>query len=87
MKCFVAHVTILGRYYQMKPLNAYLLECQVVVNSQLFQAHHKEVLQDRAATLKGTTMLSETSAAARRIRHEILKLEVVRLPERYQDLA
>jgi len=57
------------------------------VNSQLFQAHHKEVLQDRAATLKGTTMLSETSAAARRIRHEILKLEVVRLPERYQDLA
>jgi hypothetical protein len=45
-------------------MSAYLLEHQVVVNSQLFQAHHKE--EDI---------------------HEILKLEVARLPERYQDLA
>jgi hypothetical protein len=58
-----------------------------VVNSQLFQAHHKEVLKDRAATLKDTTMLSETLAAAWRIRHEILKLQVTRFLERYQDLA
>jgi hypothetical protein len=63
------------------------MECQVVVNSQLFQAHHKEVLEDRAVTLKETTMLSETLAAAWRIRHEVLKLEVARLPDRYQDLA
>jgi hypothetical protein len=57
------------------------------VKSQLFQAHYKKVLKDRAATLKDTTMLSETLAAAWRIRHEILKLEVARLPEKYQDLA
>jgi uncharacterized Zn finger protein (UPF0148 family) len=72
---------------EIKKTSAYLLECQVVVNSQLFQAHRKEVLKDRAATLKVTTMLSETLAAAWRIRHEILKLEVTRLPESYQDLA
>jgi len=32
-------------------------------------------------------MLRETLAVAWRIRHEILKLEVARLPEKYQDLA
>ncbi len=72
---------------EIKRISAYLLEFQVVVKSQLFQAHYKKVLKDRAATLKKTTMLSETLAAAWRIRHEILKLEVARLPEKYQDLA
>jgi hypothetical protein len=32
-------------------------------------------------------MVSETLAAAWRIRHKILKLDVARLPEKYQDLA
>jgi hypothetical protein len=68
-------------------MSAYLLEHQVVVNSQFFQAHHKEVLKYRTATLRDTTMLSDTLTAAWRIRDEILKLEVARLPEKYQDLA
>jgi len=72
---------------EIKKISAYLLERKMVVKSQLFQAHHKEVLKDRAATLKDTTMLTETLAAAWRIRHEILKMEVTRLPEKYQDLA
>jgi hypothetical protein len=72
---------------EIKKMSAYLLECQVVVNSQFFQAHHKEVLKYRTATLRDTTMLSDTLTAAWRIRDEILKLEVARLPEKYQDLA
>jgi hypothetical protein len=42
---------------------------------------------DRAEILKHTTMLNETLAAAWRIRHEILKSEIARLPERYHKTA
>jgi len=70
---------------EIKKTSSYLLECQVVVKLQLFQAHYKKVLKDRAATLKDTTMLSEILVAAWSIRHEILKLEVARLPEKYQE--
>jgi hypothetical protein len=45
------------------------------------------VLKDRAEILKQTTMLNGTLAAAWRIRHEIVKLEIARLPERYHETA
>jgi hypothetical protein len=45
------------------------------------------VVKDRAVILKHTTMLNGTLAAAWRIRHEILKLEIARLPERYHKMA
>jgi hypothetical protein len=63
------------------------LECQVEVNSQLFKAHYRNVLEDRAEILKHTTTLNGTLAAAWRIRHEIVKLEIARLPERYHKTA
>ena len=65
---------------ELKATSAYLLECQVEVNSQLFNAHYRNVLKDRAEILKHTTMLNGTLAAAWRVRHEILKLEIARLP-------
>jgi hypothetical protein len=58
---------------ELKATSAYLLECQVEVNSQLFKAHYRNVVKDRAEILKHTTMLNGTLAAAWRIRHEILK--------------
>ena len=57
------------------------------VNSQLFKAHYRNVLKDRVEALKHTTMLNGTLAAAWRIRHEIVKLEIARLPERYHKTA
>jgi hypothetical protein len=45
------------------------------------------VVKDRAEILKHTTMLNGTLAAAWRIRHEILKLEIARLPERHHKTA
>ncbi len=57
------------------------------VNSQLFKAHYRNLVKDRAEILKHTTMLNGTLAAAWRVRHEILKLEIARLPERYHKLA
>ncbi len=67
---------------ELKATSAYLLECQVEVNSQLFQAHYKNVVKDRAEILIHTTMLNGTLAAAWRIRHEIVKLKISRLPKR-----
>jgi hypothetical protein len=72
---------------KLKETSAYLLECQVEVNNQLFKANYRNVLKDRAEILKHTTMLNGTSAAAWRIRHEIVKLEIARLPERYHKMA
>ena len=72
---------------ELKATSAYLLERQVEVNSQLFKAHYRNVLKDRAEILKHTTMLNGTLAAAWRIRHEIVKLEIARLPERYHKTA
>ncbi len=57
------------------------------VNSQLFKAHYRNVVKDRAEILKHTTMLNGTLAAAWRIRHEIVKLEIARLPERNHRMA
>ncbi len=57
------------------------------VNSQLFKAHYRNVVKDRAKILKHTTMLNGTLAAAWRIRHEIVTLEIARLPERYLKTA
>jgi hypothetical protein len=51
----------------------------VEVNSQLFKAYYRNVVKDRAEILKHTTML--------KIRHEILKLEIARLPEMYHKTA
>ncbi len=45
------------------------------------------MVKDRAEILKHTTMLNETLAAAWRIRHKIVKLEIARLPERYHRTA
>jgi hypothetical protein len=45
------------------------------------------VVKDRAEILKHTTMLNGTLAAAWRIRHEIVKMEITRLPERYHRMA
>ena len=72
---------------ELKATSAYLLEHQVEVNSQLFKAHYRNVLKDRVEALKHTTMLNGTLAAAWRIRHEIVKLEIARLPERYHKTA
>jgi hypothetical protein len=72
---------------ELRATSAYLLECQVEVNSQLFKAHYRDVVKDRAEILKHTTMLNGTLAAAWRIRHEILILEIARLPERYHKTA
>ncbi len=72
---------------ELKATSAYLFESQVEVNSQLFKAHYRNVVKDRAEILKHTTMLNGTLAAAWRIRHEILKLEIARLPERYHKMA
>ena len=72
---------------ELKTTSAYLLERQVEVNSQLFKAHYRNVLKDRVEALKHTTMLNGTLAAAWRIRHEIVKLEIARLPERYHKTA
>ena len=72
---------------ELKATSAYLLERQVEVNSQLFKAHYRNVVKDRAEILKHTTMLNGTLAAAWRIRHEIVKLEIARLPERYHRMA
>jgi len=72
---------------EVKVTSAYLLEHQVEVNSQLFKSHYKNLIRSRAETLQNTTMLNGTLAAAWRIRHEILKLEIARLPEHYQELG
>jgi hypothetical protein len=72
---------------ELHATSTYLLECQVEANSQLFKAHYRNVLKDRAEILKHTTMLNGTLAAAWRIRHEIVKLEIARLPERYHKTA
>jgi hypothetical protein len=72
---------------ELKATSAYRLERQVEVNSQLFKAHYRNVVKDRAEILKHTTMLNGTLAAAWRIRHEILKLEIARLPEMYHKTA
>jgi hypothetical protein len=45
------------------------------------------VIKDREEILEHTTMLNGTLAAAWRIRHEILKLEIARLPEMYHKMA
>ncbi len=57
---------------ELKATSAYLLECQVEANSQLFKAHYRNVVKNRAEILKHPTMLNGTSAAAWRIRHEII---------------
>ena len=44
-------------------------------------------LRTESEILKHTTMLNGTLAAAWRIRHEIVKLEIARLPERYHRTA
>ncbi len=36
---------------ELKATSAYLLECQVEVNSQLFKAHYRNVVKDRAEIL------------------------------------
>jgi hypothetical protein len=59
----------------------------VEVNSELFKAHYRNVVKGRAEILKHTTTLNGTLAAAWRIRHEIVKLEIARLPERYHKIA
>jgi hypothetical protein len=56
---------------ELKATSAYLLECQVEVNSQLFKDPYRNVVKDRAEILKHTTMLNGALAAAWRIRHEI----------------
>jgi hypothetical protein len=72
---------------ELRATSAYLLEHQVEVNSQLFNAHYRNVVKGRAEILKHATMLNGTLAAAWRIRHEIVKLEIARLPERYLKIA
>jgi hypothetical protein len=72
---------------ELRTTSAYLLECQVEVNSQLFKARYRNVVEGRAKILKHTTMLNGTLAVAWRIRHEILKLDIARLPERYHKMA
>ncbi len=72
---------------ELKATSAYLLECQVEVNKQLFKDNYRNGVKDRAEILKHTTMLNGTLAAAWRIRHEFLKLEIARLPERYHKIA
>jgi hypothetical protein len=72
---------------KLKATSDYLLEFQIEVNSQLFKVHYRNVVKDGAETLKHTTMLNGTRAAAWRIRHEILKLEIARLPERYHKMS
>ncbi len=57
------------------------------VNSQLFKAHYRNILKDRVEILKQPTMLNGTLAAAWRLGHEIVKLEIARLPERYHKTA
>jgi hypothetical protein len=52
---------------ELKATSAYLLEHQVEVNSQLFKAHYRNVVKDRAEILKHTTMLNGTLEAAWRI--------------------
>jgi hypothetical protein len=47
----------------------------------------RNVVKDREEILKHTTMLNVTLAAAWRIRHENVKLEIARLPERYHTVA
>ncbi len=71
----------------MKATSAYLLERQVEVSSQIFNAHYRNVVKDRADILKHITMLNRSLAAAWSIIHEILKLEIARLPERYHKTA
>ncbi len=44
------------------------------------------MVKGRVEILKHTTMLNGTLAAAWRIRHDILKLEIARLPERYHKI-
>ncbi len=61
---------------ELKATSAYLLERQMEVSSQLFKAHYRNVLKDRAEVPKHTTTLNGTLAAAWRIRHEIVKLEL-----------
>jgi hypothetical protein len=72
---------------ELKATSAYLLECQVEVNSQFFKAHYRNVVKDRAENLKHATMLNRALAAAWKIRHEIVKLEIARLPQRYHKTA
>jgi hypothetical protein len=45
---------------ELRATSAYLLECQVEVNSQLFNVHYRNVVKDRAEILKLTTMLNGT---------------------------
>jgi hypothetical protein len=45
---------------ELKAFSAYLLECQVEVTSQLFKAHYRNVVKDRAEIPKHTTMLNGT---------------------------
>ncbi len=47
----------------------------------------RNVVKDRAEILKHTTMLNGILAAAWRVRHEILKLDIARLSERYHKTA
>jgi hypothetical protein len=49
---------------ELHATSTYLLECQVEASSQLFKAHYRNVLKDRAEILKHTTMLNGTLAAA-----------------------
>ena len=66
-RTFAAHYKLLSNSVkEIKKTSFYILECHLVVKSKskLFQAHFKEVLKDRAATLKETAMLSKTLAAA-----------------------
>ncbi len=72
---------------ELKATSAYLLEHQVEVNSQLFKAHDKNAVKDRAEFLKHTSMLNGTLAAAWRTRHEVVKLEIARLPVMYHRTA
>jgi hypothetical protein len=72
---------------ELKATSAYPLECQVEDNCQLFKAHYRNMVKDRAEIFKNTTMLNETLAAAWRIRHEILKLKIARWPKRYHKAA
>jgi hypothetical protein len=72
---------------ELKASSANVLERQVEANSQLFRAHYRNVVKDRAEILRHTTMLNGTLAAAWRIRHETIKLEIARQPERYHRTA
>ncbi len=72
---------------ELKATSVYLVECQVEVNSQLFKAHYRNVVKDRAEILKHKTILNGNLAAAWRIRHEILKFEIAKPPESYHKTA